>query len=372
MHKRSSLSAILGKTVANHVANFGLRRMGLARKYYEGASAAGIRAGVTGQAHFPKLRRAIGQIAPDVTGLSDYELSKGLTEAAVKKIKTTTNTPVSHHDVMHLFGAKTSLSPERKAVLDKIRNSDEMKKHFGNFPGKPQSVLGKHLKAGIDKVKNEGIESKGGGALRQFARKHFKGPDKQRFAYLPTALEAVHTGGLPLNTFAENSLTHAANKGANAPIMYAKGHVVESGMASVMKKHRSMGQKIKDTVVHAAGAMSPATGEFREFGKDLGRAELHKNKQMQLQRHKILRGKENSIKALQNTSIPKSIGDSITHSGKSVMTNTRIGYRHITHALSQAHDVIGNQVNKVITPIKTMARQAYNKVTGSKSPDLDI
>jgi len=216
------------KSGLHQAANFGLRRLGWGKHYYTGSSAAGIRAALTGKAHFPTIRRTIGGIAPDLTGLSDYELSKGLTEAAKHHISKASKGKVSHEDIIHMLGGKTNLPKDRIELLDKLKQNKELKMHFSGLGVNPQSVLGKNLKGGIEKFKKEGLEPKRG-AIGRFFRKYAKGQDKQKELFTEPIAQ-LSLGQIPTTSVISSGATHAANKGFTSPILAAKGHVMESGI----------------------------------------------------------------------------------------------------------------------------------------------
>lgn len=290
MEKKSSLGLLFGKTLANHALNVPLRKWGLGRRAYEFASASGIRAGLTGQSHFPRLRRAIGQIAPDITGLSDYEMSKGLTHEASHLIQKHTKGQVSHKDIVHMLGGKTDLPEHRKILLDELKKNhlpeDSMLHKIKGVVVSGRSVLAKNLRGGIEKIKNEGVDTEGkGGFLRRLGRKYFKGKDKQMGSYIPSVAELA-TGNVPTVTAAEGALTGLANTGHNNPIIYAKGGIVKSGINDVLSKNKEYKYTTNLTKLDKANslssnvstgvaqALSPASSEFKDFGRDIGRQEL--------------------------------------------------------------------------------------------------
>jgi hypothetical protein len=73
--------------LADSALTYGVRRGGLFQNYYANAAKEGINAALTGQDLLPRWRRSLGIISPSLTGLTDYEVSRGLTHKLLEEAK---------------------------------------------------------------------------------------------------------------------------------------------------------------------------------------------------------------------------------------------------------------------------------------------
>jgi hypothetical protein len=230
---------------------YGVRRTGLFQNYYANAAREGIEAALSGKDVLPRWRRTLGIINPNLTGLTDYEVARGLTHV-LKQRAEEAGLPIS--DFRSL---KTFLKNKQTEVF---YNQLNLKKDLSPISRNVRNALNPKLR------KNKIVQ-----LLKRYGG---KGVDKQ--------INPVWVGApLAAATGAPHGIAGAAGAlfSASPDLLTGAAAKTETGEQTIEAlKLGLIGTGSKHKIIHPTKSrilstglnlISPSSGEIYDFGKDL-------------------------------------------------------------------------------------------------------
>ena len=145
---------------------YGVRRGGLFQNYYANVAKEGVNAALSGKDVMPQWRRALGIISPSLTGLTDYEVSRGLTHKLLHDLKSR-GMVENPKDLKSLLKQYPQGLPQLEALKKSVKLSP-IARNIVNAtnPALPKNKLVEFFKnyggVGVDRQKNPAFV---GGAL---------------------------------------------------------------------------------------------------------------------------------------------------------------------------------------------------------------
>ena len=140
---------------------YGVRRGGLFQNYYANVAKEGVNAALSGKDVMPQWRRALGIISPSLTGLTDYEVSRGLTHKLLYDLKNQGITQ-NPNDLKALLKQHPQVFKHLQ-VLKKSPNLSPITRNIVNAsdPALPKNKFVEFLKTyggvGVDRQKNPAL-----------------------------------------------------------------------------------------------------------------------------------------------------------------------------------------------------------------------
>jgi hypothetical protein len=252
--KNIAITAAAHRAV-DSAATYGVRRTGLFKNYYANAAKEGINAALSGEDLMPRWRRTLGIVSPSLTGLTDYEVARGLTHklmheinmpvGKVKNLEALTQNGAVYnamHQVIKNRLNATHLSPITKNIANAL--DPELQKN------KVIEFLRTHGGMGKDQQKNPWIY---GGMLTALTG-------------LPHGLTGA-AGALASNSVDLTLSGMAQNANLTKNIEDAKLGII--GLGAVTSEENPVKSNLVGTGLNL---LSPSTGEIYDMGQDLGKA----------------------------------------------------------------------------------------------------
>jgi hypothetical protein len=248
------LAKVLGAAATHKLVDsgltYGVRRSGLLDNYYANAAREGLNAGLSGIDVAPKYRRGFGLVSPGLTGLGDYETSRGVAQEIKQRYEALTGKKLTSVDQL-------ISDPLGKRLLHTLNteNSSPLVKNMVN-------ALDPNLKQNsfIEMIKRHG----GTGVDNQRAASRISGAIGAGMGLLTGNVTGAI--GNVLSMAPDMAAATLANHGHTQDFVDLKKGLVGSGMIHGVKGD-SPAAMMKEIGLHA---LSPVSGELFEAGQNLG------------------------------------------------------------------------------------------------------